>query len=480
MDTHTARPTGRRQITLSQLQAEAAGAAPFTPTTPGRALAAFKRAEPALGVPAQVVKLVDYLVGRTRPQDWDGGPGLGPIAWPSDAELEDRLNVGPSQRKATIRAAQDAGYVRLRRSPKGKQFVHGDKQGSITDAYGFDLAPLAERMAEFERLSAEWEARRAEGRRLRREITTTRNHVLSLVDLALAEELAGEDWPAAAAKADALWHQRGTQRDPLALVPIAARLRALDILVGEQLAAALAAVEHGEHGETDPMGTEYRPHLTTTTQVFIAKANTTEPAEPAAVGPERPVAHEERSSREQSGRHVAEKPARAEPARKAAAGTGTAVGVAPPQNGTMPSCALRGFVVTPGFILEIAPIFRDWTSSARPSWDELSRVAYDIRGALGISPHAWGQAWITLGGDAAITVLAVICARHAAGQVKSSPGGLLRRMVERHEAGTLRLDRSLFGLADKLRKERRETNCQPNSAMNFPAAQHRANSASLL
>jgi len=25
----------------------------------------------------------------------------------------------------------------------------------------------------------------------------------------------------------------------------------------------------------------------------------------------------------------------------------------------MPSCALRGFVVTPGFILEIAPIFRD-------------------------------------------------------------------------------------------------------------------------
>ena len=37
----------------------------------------------------------------------------------------------------------------------------------------------------------------------RRPISSTRNHVLSLVDLALAQELAGEDWPAAAAKAGA-------------------------------------------------------------------------------------------------------------------------------------------------------------------------------------------------------------------------------------------------------------------------------------
>ena len=448
MDTHTALPTGRRKITVPQLRAETAGAAPFTPTTPGRALAAFKRAEPALGVPAQVVKLVDYLTGRTRPQDWDGGPGPGPIAWPSDAELEDRLNVGPSQRKATIRAALDAGYVRLRRSPNGKRYGHRDRQGRITDAYGFDLAPLAERMAEFERLSAEWEARRDEGRRLRREITSTRNHVLSLVDLALAQELAGEDWPAAAAKADALWHGRGAQRDPLALVPIAARLRALDIHVGEQVAAALAAVEHGE---TDPMGAEYRPHLTTTTQLFTAEASADESTDPGEAGPGRPMAQDEKGSHGRPDRRAAKRPAQGELLPKAGAGSGTAAGTPHSKKGAMPSCALRGFVVTPGFILEIAPIFRDWTSSAWPSWDELARVAYDVRGAIGISPQAWGQAWITLGGDGAITALAAICARHATGGVKS-PGGLLRKMMELHGEGTLRLDATLFGLADKLKK----------------------------
>jgi hypothetical protein len=86
----------------------------------------------------------------------------------------------------------------------------------------------------FWRLSAEWEARRDEGRRLRREITSTRNHVLSLVDLAMTQELEGEDWPAASARADALWHGRGTYRDPLTLIPIAARLWALDIAWGSR------------------------------------------------------------------------------------------------------------------------------------------------------------------------------------------------------------------------------------------------------
>ncbi len=53
MDTHTAPPTGRRKITISQLRAETAGAVPFTPASSGRILAAFKRAAPALGPPCQ-------------------------------------------------------------------------------------------------------------------------------------------------------------------------------------------------------------------------------------------------------------------------------------------------------------------------------------------------------------------------------------------------------------------------------------------
>ena len=429
MQREQARPTGRRRITPPQLRAEAARAVPHTAVTPGRVLAAFKRAEPALGAPAQVVKLIDYLVGRTQPQDWSS-TGLGPIAWPSDAELEDRLGVGPTQRKAVVNAALDAGYVRLRRSPNGKRYGHRDKQGRITDAYGFDLAPLAQRMAEFERLAVEWEARRNEGRRLRREITSSRNAVLSLVDLARMQDVAGEDWPAVTAQADALWRQRGRHRDPLALVPIAARLRALRTRVQEQVTAAMALVDSVE---TDPMGPEYRPHLTTTNQLSIAEANADGPG---TVGPDRPIAQEEGCARDQSGWRVVAEKAHVDPTREA----------------VVQRSALRGFVVTPGFILAIAPTFRDWISSARPGWNELDQAAVRVRSALGISPHTWGQAYLTFGREEAITALAAICARYAAGKV-ASPGSLLRCMVELHGKGSLRLDRTLFGLSDKLHKD---------------------------
>ena len=97
-------------------------------------------------------------------------------------------------------------------------------------------------------------------------------------------------------------------------------------------------------------------------------------------------------------------------------------------------------------------MFRDWTSSARAGWDELDQAASHVRSALGMSPHAWGQARVMLGQEEAITLLAAICARHADGKVRS-PGGLLRRMVELHQQGELRLDQTLFGLADKVRKE---------------------------
>jgi len=430
MHAHTAPPTGRRKITPPQLRAEAAGAVPLPPTSPGRALAAFKRAAVALGVSRRMVDLVDCLMSYSPAQDWEGGPGLGPIVWPSDAELEDRLCVGPSQRKVIVRAALDAGFMRLRRSPTGKRWGHrekGGRQGRILDAYGFDLAPLAERTEEFGDLAAEWEARRDEGLRLRREITSSRNHVLSLVDLATAQDLDGAGWSAAAVQADALWRERGNQRDPLPLVPIAARLRALSIHVQEQVAAALAAVEAVKNG---PVGPEYRPHLTTTNQLSIATANTSSADE---AGPSRPMADREASSDDLPSPQIVQQQVRVGPTRASE---------------VQPS-ALQGFVVTPGFILAVAPAFRDWTSSARAGWDELDQAAAHVRSALGISPHAWGQARILLGQEEAVTMLAAICARHADGKVRS-PGGLLRRMVELHQQGTLRLDRTLFGLMEKL------------------------------
>ena len=273
MTTNTAsRPTGRRKLTRLQFQAELAAhavAARPPATTPGRALATFKRAEPALGVSAQIVKFVDYLVGCTREVDWDG-TGLGPIAWPSDFELEDRLGVGRSRCKQIVRAALDGGFVRLRRSANGKRYgVRTD--GRVTQAFGFDLSPLVERMGEFATATAEWEARRAEGKRLRREIGSVRGSIRSMVDLALMENAGTHDWEAFASQADALFEQRGRMRDPISLMPILARLRAVEVHVRDLASVRVTGVDHDDYG---PAGSQNRPHITTTNHTKIVKTIT--------------------------------------------------------------------------------------------------------------------------------------------------------------------------------------------------------------
>lgn len=422
MQRQQARPSGRRKITPAQLHAElSAIAVPGRPSamTPGRALAAFKRAEPALGVAAKVVKLVDYLIGCTREVDWDG-TGLGPLAWPSDAELEDRLGVGRSQRKQIVQAALEGGYVRLRRSANGKRYGGRDKSGRITHAYGFDLSPLAERAGEFMRLTAEWEARRAEGKQMRREIASLRGEVCALAELAMDQRSKADDWQAFTAQADALLRQRGRNRDPLSLWPIVARLRALHIHVRELVAAATE--DAGDYEETGPMGPVFRPHITTTNQLPIVDTIT---SGANAHG------QEERSKELEPG----------------------SVSTKLPRQAVRDTSALRGFVATPGFVLAVAPAFRLTAGSAHPDWAELTTAAFQVCYGLGVSKHAWGQACIMLGPQAAVLALASISARHTRGLVQS-PGGLLRRMVELHEGGSLRLDRTLFGLADELTRQR--------------------------
>jgi Replication protein C C-terminal region len=75
-------------------------------------------------------------------------------------------------------------------------------------------------------------------------------------------------------------------------------------------------------------------------------------------------------------------------------------------------------------------------------------------GVTTVGNGPWGQACLVLGRMEAIAALAVIATRHARGEVRS-PEALMRKMVELHRAGELRLDKSLFGLMDGPREDRR-------------------------
>ena len=77
-------PSGLRRLSLAMLATERTGET-FTglpeKSTPGRVLAAFKAAAPALGYGPRVIHAIDWLFSFTQPQDWTAGQK--PIVWPS-------------------------------------------------------------------------------------------------------------------------------------------------------------------------------------------------------------------------------------------------------------------------------------------------------------------------------------------------------------------------------------------------------------
>ena len=96
--------------------------------------------------------------------------------------------------KAINRALIEAGLITMKDSPNGKRYGVRDRAGRITEAYGFDLSPIAARHAEFVRLAEEARAERAEMGRLRRRATIARNGITQILETAAEYGFQGEDW----------------------------------------------------------------------------------------------------------------------------------------------------------------------------------------------------------------------------------------------------------------------------------------------
>src|ERR1700722_19667912 len=157
-------PTGFRRLTPGLLKvdrvAESFSGMPDGVTVHGQLLAAFKAAAPRLGLSPRLVHAVDWLFRFTQPQDWGGGGG--PIVWPSASMQQDALGLSATRVKAINRALIEAGLITMKDSPNGKRYGRRDPRGTIVEAYGFDLSPIAARHAAVVRL--------AEGAREEREL----------------------------------------------------------------------------------------------------------------------------------------------------------------------------------------------------------------------------------------------------------------------------------------------------------------------
>lgn len=421
-------PTGLRRLTPSLLaadhRAEAFAGLPEGVSLPGQVLAAFKAAAPRLGLGPRLVHAVDWLFRFTQPQDW--GRGGRPIVWPSASMQQEALGLSPTRVKALNRALIEAGLITMKDSPNGKRYGRRDAQRRITEAYGFDLSPLATRYGEFVRLAEEARAERAEMGRLRRRATIARNGITQILETAAEYGFCGEEWARLDRETRNL--TRGLRRVelPAEMALGVDNLERRQRSARERLEMLLAAVPEGasEAVNPDPKGAGNGPHQYTYKSSPDPDQDTVSASEEC-----RSVAGEEIFPPSTSGR----------PPKTLKAGAG--------QGDERPARTDGGTVMrlTTDELTRLAPRLRAYLRTASPAWPDIVEAADWLRGELGVSKSLWGEACLAMGREQAAIAVAIVSAKDPE-HFRTSPGGYFHGMVAKAKAGELNLIRTVWGL----------------------------------
>ena len=476
----------------------------FSTCSKKKVLSAFKPALPLLNLSMSATRLIEYLVFLTQPTDWSDG---NPIAWPSNHTLQSMLGVGHSQLRNLSRELQENGLVVMCDSTNGRRYGRRDEAGHLIEAYGFDLTPLLERVDEFDQLAKSNKAAIAECKKLHTIIVRESNWIVQTCHFAIANNLPG-DWKAMTADANRLRSEAKRDynkctNDPEPLARLLNQISSLRSSTDEarKLATTPPSASNTVATLTDTPSVEPRTDLDPPTvspdikvndpaatpvdaddqarqpgsndlatslsklQAAIGThgagpiPNSTTPVAPQQSEKTKPIDNSIANTQSESQKIALSEPKNWPHITTTNPEIAKTVTTLPPPHltntahlhqGTRessdPGSALRGYPLTPHFVVAISPAFGALLSHSLPTWDDLLQASFHVRAELGISQDAWGQACRVLGRIEALAALAAIAARHTAGKVRS-PGGMLRAMVDRHQQGTLHLDRTLFGLA---------------------------------
>jgi replication initiation protein RepC len=291
----------------------------------------------------------------------------------------------------------------MKDSPNGKRYGKRDPKGRIIEAYGFDLAPIAARHAEFVRLAEEARAERAAMGRLRRRATIARKGIIQILETAREYGHEGEEWQTLSRETEALTRAlRAVERvDEMAMgvTSLERRQRA----ARERLEVLLGTVE------TDPKEPENRPHQYNYNRGLDPNQDTVIAAEECSGG---------------GGESVSQSPAPVQPKR--------------PEKGMVHG-------IRPDELVRLTPKLQPYLRRPNPAWPDIVDAADWLRHDLGVSKSLWGDACLTLGRELAAVALAIVSTKEAE-HFRTTPGGYFHGMVAKARAGELHLERTVWAL----------------------------------
>ena len=128
-----------------------------------------RMATEALALRAGVRLVLSELVASWGEQAWERL-----LVWPSNDHLMRRTGLSERALRDAFRKLVQLGLVVVKGSPNGKRYPIRNAEGSIVDAYGFDLSPLIVRQDDWARLLAARKTERLRIKHTHDEITVAR------------------------------------------------------------------------------------------------------------------------------------------------------------------------------------------------------------------------------------------------------------------------------------------------------------------
>jgi replication initiation protein RepC len=301
----------------------------------------------------------------------------GLMVFPSNAQLSLRAHgMADSTLRRNLAELVSCGLIIRRDSPNGKRFARKGQGGAVVEAFGFSLAPLLTRAAEFQQAADQV---RADGRALRlmrERITLHRRDIHKLIEAAVEEDVPG-DW-------GTLWKRFRAIVDA---IPRRAGLSELEGIVAElvKLHEAVDKMLESFTNTQNPSGNESQNERqqsdSNTDSIFVFE----------------PAFEKSRAEVEPTFAQAA-KP--------------------------------KGYPI--GLVLRACPDIADYAVTGIGNWRELMITAAQVRGYLGVSPSAYEEACHVMGQEVASIVIACILQR---AQHINSAGGYLRVLTEKARAG---------------------------------------------
>ena len=370
-------PFGRRPMTLALVQANAAA----REVPKGSVVEKWQvyrwlcEGKSVVGVGDRALAVLSGLLTFYPDDQISEENGL--MVFPSNAQLSLRAHgMADSTLRRNLAELVDCGLILRRDSPNGKRFARKAQGGAVVEAFGFSLAPLLTRAAEFQRAAEQVRAAASALKLMRERITLHRRDIHKLVEAAIEEGAPG-DW-------NGIWKRFRAIVDA---IPRRAGLSDLEAIVAELTRL---------HDDVDRM-----------LESFTNSMN--------------PSGNESQNERQQSDSNT-DSTFVFEPAFEKSR---AAVEPSPE-----PAERLKTYPI--GLVLRACPEIADYAVNGIGSWRDLMITAAQVRGYLGVSPSAYEEACHVMGQEVAAIVIACILQR---AQHINSAGGYLRVLTEKARAG---------------------------------------------